>query len=208
MACVVHQCGILILAAGSSSRMGRPKQLLEFESGTLLIHVIKTANNSKLYPIVVVLGANEELIKNSLQEQQLIIVTNENWQEGMASSIVKGITFIKEKYPDTDGIIIAVGDQPHINTTQLHQLVEAQNTSRLPIVACSYAGIIGTPALFHQSVFPELMSLKGDIGAKKIIEKRIQDVVTINFDKGIIDIDTEKEYLDLLRNQKKKNNSQ
>lgn len=199
---VIKHCGILILAAGSSSRMGKPKQLLAFDGTTLLAHVAKIARNSKLHPVVVVLGANEELIKNSLDVSQLIVVTNENWQEGMASSIVKGITFIKEKYPEVDGIIIAVGDQPHINETQLHQLLEAQNKMGLPIAACSYAGVIGTPALFHQTVFPELMTLKGDVGAKKIIEKRIQDVVTINFDKGIIDIDTEKEYQDLLKNQK------
>lgn len=199
---VIKHCGILILAAGSSSRMGKPKQLLAFGGTTLLAHVVKIARNSKLHPVVVVLGANEELIKNCLDVSQLIVVTNENWQEGMASSIVKGITFIKEKYPEVDGIIIAVGDQPHINETQLHQLLETQNKMGLPIAACSYAGVIGTPALFHQTVFPELMTLKGDVGAKKIIEKRIQDVVTINFDKGIIDIDTEKEYQDLLKNQK------
>jgi molybdenum cofactor cytidylyltransferase len=202
MGCVVKQCCILILAAGSSSRMGRPKQLLEFEGSTLLGHVTKMASKSNLGPVVIVLGANEKLIRNSIDLQQLTSVTNENWQEGIASSIVLGISFIKEKYPEVDGVIIAVGDQPHISEDQLHQLLEAQNTTRLPIAACSYTGVIGTPALFHQSVFPELMTLKGDIGAKKIIENRIQDVVTINFDQGIIDIDTEKEYQDLLKKQK------
>lgn len=202
MTCSIKKCGILILAAGASSRMGRPKQLLEFEGETLLTLVAKMAYNSKLSPTVVVLGANEKLIKNSLNIPQLIIVTNENWREGIASSIVKGITFIKEKYPEVDGIIIAVGDQPHISVDQFYQLLEAQNTTSLSIAACSYAGVIGTPALFHQSIFPELMNLKGDVGAKKIIENRIKEVVTINFDQGIIDIDTEKEYQDLLKKQK------
>jgi molybdenum cofactor cytidylyltransferase len=202
MGSVVKQCGILILAAGSSRRMGKPKQLLEFEGSTLLSHITKIACKSQLYPVIVVLGANEELIKNSLDLSQLDIVINENWQEGMASSIVKGINSMKEKYPEVDGVIIAVGDQPYINETQLYQLLEAQNKMGLPIAACSYTGVIGTPALFHQSVFPELAALKGDIGAKKLIEKRIQEVVTINFDKGIIDIDTKKDYEDLLKNQK------
>jgi molybdenum cofactor cytidylyltransferase len=202
MGCVVKQCSILILAAGSSSRMGRPKQLLEFEGSTLLGHITKIASISNLGPIVVVLGANQELIKNSLDLKQFTSVINENWKEGMASSIVMGIGFIKEKYPEVDGVIIAVGDQPHISEDLLNQLLETQNATRLPIAACSYTGVIGTPALFHQSVFPELMTLKGDIGAKKIMENRIQDVVTINFDQGIIDIDTEKEYQDLLKKQK------
>lgn len=202
MGCVIKQCGILILAAGSSSRMGKPKQLLAFEGSTLLAHISKIASKSKLHPIVLVLGANEELIKKSLDLVQLDIVSNENWQEGMASSIVKGIDLMKKKYPEVDGVIIAVGDQPYINETQLYQLIEAQNKTGLPIAACSYEGVIGTPALFHQSIFPELVALKGDIGAKKLIEKKIQEVVTINFDKGIIDIDTEKDYKDLLKNQK------
>ena len=202
MSCVIKHCGILILAAGSSSRMGKPKQLLAFEGSTLLAHISKIACESKLHPIVLVLGANEELIKKSLDLSQLDIVSNENWQEGMASSIVKGVNSIKEKYPEVDGVIIVVGDQPYLNAVQLYQLIAAQNKTGLPIAACSYKGIIGTPALFHQSIFPELVALKGDIGAKKLIEKKIQEVVTINFDKGIIDIDTEKDYEDLLKNQK------
>jgi molybdenum cofactor cytidylyltransferase len=130
---------------------------------------------------------------------QLDIVTNENWETGMASSIVKGICYIKEKYPKVDGVIIVVGDQPYLNETQIHQLINSQNKTGLPIVACSYAGIIGTPALFYKSVFPELLGLNGDVGAKKIIEKRMQDVVTISFDNGVIDIDTEEDYMNLIK---------
>jgi molybdenum cofactor cytidylyltransferase len=95
--------------------------------------------------------------------------------------------------------MIVVGDQPYLNQTQIHQLIDSQNKTGLPIAACSYAGIIGTPALFHESVFPELLGLNGDIGAKKIIEKRMPNVVTISFDNGVIDIDTEEDYLNLIK---------
>jgi molybdenum cofactor cytidylyltransferase len=196
---IVKQCGVLILAAGSSSRMGRPKQLLEFEGVTLLAHVAKVACQSNIHPVILVLGANEDLIRKSLEMPQLDIVTNENWETGMASSIVKGICYIKEKYPKVDGVIIVVGDQPYLNETQIHQLINSQNKTGLPIAACSYAGIIGTPALFYKSVFPELLGLNGDVGAKKIIEKRMQDVVTISFDNGVIDIDTEEDYMNLIK---------
>jgi molybdenum cofactor cytidylyltransferase len=196
---IVKQCSILILAAGSSSRMGRPKQLLEFEGATLLAHVAKVACQSNIHPVILVLGANEDLIRKSLEMPQLDIVTNENWETGMASSIVKGICYIKEKYPKVDGVIIVVGDQPYLNETQIHQLINSQNKTGSPIAACSYAGIIGTPALFYKSVFPELLGLNGDVGAKKIIEKRMQDVVTISFDNGVIDIDTEEDYMNLIK---------
>jgi molybdenum cofactor cytidylyltransferase len=199
MKCVIKQCGLLILAAGSSSRMGKPKQLLEFEGATLLTHVAKVACQSNVYPIILVLGANEDVIRKSLDIPQLDIVTNENWETGMASSIIKGICYIKEKYPKVDGIMIIVGDQPYLDETQIYQLINLQNTSGLPIAACSYAGIIGTPALFHKSVFSELLGLNGDIGAKKIIEKRMPNVVTIPFDKGVIDIDTEEDYMNLIK---------
>jgi molybdenum cofactor cytidylyltransferase len=95
--------------------------------------------------------------------------------------------------------MILVSDQPHLTNNHIVQLIDAQNKSGLPIAACSYAGIMGTPALFHKSIFPELMQLKGDIGAKKIIESRKQDVVTVFFDKGIVDIDTQADYENLLK---------
>ncbi|WP_235890210.1 nucleotidyltransferase family protein [Flavobacterium gawalongense] len=198
----IKQCGIIILAAGSSSRMGKPKQLLEFDGMTLITHVSKIACQSKLYPVIAVLGANVDLIQANLDVPGLDIVINENWKEGMASSLLKGLNSMNEMYPHVDGVIILVGDQPHINNQHIDQLIDSQNKSGLPISACSYAGIMGTPALFHKTVFPELMLLKGDIGAKKIIKKRKQDVATVFFDKGVVDIDTLEDYENLINEKK------
>ena len=193
----IKQCGIIILAAGSSSRMGKPKQLLEFDGMTLLTRVSKMACQSKLYPVIAVLGANADLIQAHLDVPGLDIVLNENWEEGMASSLRKGLFSMNEMHPHVDAVIILVGDQPYINNQHIEQLIDAQDKSGLPISACSYAGIMGTPALFHKTIFPELMLLEGDIGAKKIIEKRKQDVATVHFDKGVIDIDTVEDYENL-----------
>jgi molybdenum cofactor cytidylyltransferase len=198
----IKQCGIIILAAGSSSRMGKPKQLLEFDGMTLLTRVSKMASQSKLYPVIAVLGANADLIQAHLDVSGLDIVLNENWEEGMASSLRKGLQAMNEMYSHVDAVIILVGDQPYISNQHIEQLIDSQKKSGLPISACSYAGIMGTPALFHKTIFPELMLLEGDIGAKKIIEKRKQDVATVFFDKGVIDIDTIDDY-EKLRNEKK-----
>ncbi|WP_291246823.1 nucleotidyltransferase family protein [Flavobacterium sp.] len=198
----IKQCGIIILAAGSSSRMGKPKQLLEFDGMTLLTRVSKMACQSKLYPVIAVLGANADLIQTNLDIPGLDIILNENWAEGMASSIRKGLYSMNEMYPQVDGVIVLVGDQPYINNQHINQLIDSQNKSGLPISACSYAGIMGTPALFYKTVFPELMLLKGDIGAKKIIQKRKQDVATVFFDKGVVDIDTLEDYENLINQNK------
>jgi molybdenum cofactor cytidylyltransferase len=198
----IKQCGIIILAAGSSSRMGKPKQLLEFDGMTLLTRVSKMACQLKLYPVIAVLGANADLIQTNLDITGLDIVLNENWAEGMASSLRKGLYSMNEMYPQVDGVMILVGDQPYINNQQINQLIDSQNKSGLPISACSYEGIMGTPALFHKTVFPELMQLKGDIGAKKIIKKREQDVATVFFDKGVVDIDTLEDYENLINEKK------
>jgi molybdenum cofactor cytidylyltransferase len=199
MSDTIKHCGIVILAAGSSSRLGKPKQLLEFEGSTLLNRVATIACQSKRYPVIVVLGANADLIQENLSISGIDVVINDNWQDGMASSLRTGVLAMGKMYPDVDGIMILVSDQPHLTNNHIVQLIDAQNKSGLPIAACSYAGIMGTPALFHKSIFPELMQLKGDIGAKKIIESRKQDVVTVFFDKGVVDIDTQADYENLLK---------
>lgn len=199
MSDTIKHCGIVILAAGSSSRLGKPKQLLEFEGSTLLNRVATIACQSKRYPVIVVLGANADLIQENLSISGIDVVLNDNWQDGMASSLRTGVLAMGKMYPDVDGIMILVSDQPHLTNNHIVQLIDAQNKSGLPIAACSYAGIMGTPALFHKSIFPELMQLKGDIGAKKIIESRKQDVVTVFFDKGVVDIDTQADYENLLK---------
>ena len=194
----VSYFGIVILAAGSSSRMGKPKQLLAFEGTTLLNRVMSLACQSSDNPVIVVLGANADVIKENLTVSRAEVIVNEGWEEGMASSLRKGLVEMNERYPEVDGVMILVGDQPYLNKQYIQQLLEAQNKSGLPIAACSYKGIIGTPVLFHKSVFPELMALQGDVGAKKIIQNRKQDVVTVLFDKGIVDIDTPDDYDKLL----------
>jgi molybdenum cofactor cytidylyltransferase len=107
-----------------------------------------------------------------------------------------------EFFPQVDGIIILVCDQPYLNQDVINALIEAQRESGLPAAAATYGGKLGTPALFHKSLFSELMSLSGDTGARKILERKRGNVVEVEFEMGVVDIDTQKDYERLLNKDK------
>jgi molybdenum cofactor cytidylyltransferase len=194
----IDQCGIVVLAAGKSSRLGSPKQLLEFGGTKLVVKAVETASHSNLYPVIVVLGAHAEKIKGYLNFPGIAIVENEEWEEGMASSIRCGLTEMDRLYPHVDGIIIMVCDQPLLHPEQILRLIDLQDETGLPVSAASYAGVLGTPALFHKSVFPELMNLNGDTGARKLLNLMKDEVAELPFEGGMLDIDTQEDYQALL----------
>jgi molybdenum cofactor cytidylyltransferase len=198
----IEHCGIIILAAGESKRLGNPKQLLSFGGYTLIARVANTACESGLNPVIAVLGANDDKISATLNIPGLMVVKNNDWKEGMASSIRIGLSSMLELSPQVDGVIVLVCDQPYLNQDLIKALIEAQRNSGLPAAAASYGGKLGTPALFHKSLFTELMSLSGDTGARKILDKMREDVVTIDFEMGIVDIDTQEDYERLLNENK------
>ena len=117
----------------------------------------------------------------------------------MASSLRCGLAAVQKMSADVDGIIFMVCDQPYITKSLLDCLLQAQHETGLPIVASSYEDKLGTPALFHKSFFVELMELKGDTGARKLIKQHEDLVTTVVFPKGIIDIDTRTDYEVLLQ---------
>jgi molybdenum cofactor cytidylyltransferase len=198
----IEQCGIIILAAGESKRLGNPKQLLSFGGNTLLARVAETASASGLYPVIAVLGANAEKIRPTLNIPGIQVVNNNDWKEGMASSIRKGLANMMELFPQVDGVILLVCDQPHLHHGLIRILIEAQRDADLPAAAASYGGNLGTPALFHKHLFSDLMSLSGDKGARKMLERNRENVVEVEFEMGIVDIDTQEDYERLLNNDK------
>lgn len=194
----INHCAVLIIAAGESKRMGSPKQLLELEKETLInriTHIVKQAVN---FPIYIVLGASAESIQVQLPKLDLIIVNNDHWQEGMASSISLGLTTAIAQNVHLDGVLLLVCDQPYITANIISSLLQMQKEKDTPMAAAYYNDIMGTPALFHQSIFDELLSLKGDVGAKKIIQARPKEVAKLHFEKGLLDIDTNEDYQALL----------
>ena len=186
--------GIILLAAGSSSRLGKPKQLIIFEGKSLLQHGLQVAIDTGIGPVVTVLGANADLVSREVENQAVLVAINENWKEGMASSVRKGLQRLLNMAPETNAAIIMVCDQPFVTTKLLIDLVKKYQQTGKPIIASSYDNILGTPALFDKTIFAGLLELKGDTGAKKIIKENPDWVESVNFPLGKIDIDTEADY--------------
>jgi len=194
----MNNTGIVILAAGDASRFGGIKQLLPFNGKTLLEHVIDEALRAGAQPVVVITGAYASKLSSSISDKKVHIVYNENWQDGIASGIVVGVRQVIKLDESIKKIILAVCDQPFVSSKLFEQLDEIQNKSGKPIVASTYANTVGTPALFSIGFFDQLLSLKGDEGAKKILKKHINEIAMVDFPKGEIDIDTQKDYETLL----------
>ena len=194
----MNNTGIIILAAGSASRFGSAKQLLFFNQKSLLQHVINEAITAQINSIIVVTGANAELILQSLQQHSIQVVYNEHWQQGMASSIVAGLSeMLLNK--EINEVIITVCDQPFVTAHLFNQLCKKKTESGKNIVACSYADTVGTPVLFTQKYFDKLLHLQGDEGAKKLLKQYHDEVATVSFPQGIIDIDTREDYEKLIQ---------
>lgn len=197
---ISHTCesfAVIILAAGSSSRLGSPKQLLVYSGKTLLQTCIDNAKQINANPVILVLGANKKLIEDHTDTNGVIVTENGNWKSGIASSITVALSALYNTFPDTDCIILMVCDQPFADSTILNKLLLKQKETGKPIVACKYEGTKGTPALFHRSLFHELAALKGDSGAKVILTKYENESAYISFKAGGIDIDTVEDYKNL-----------
>ncbi len=194
---MINTYGIIILAAGPSGRLGQPKQLLPYQDKTLLQFLIDEATTSTASSIIVVLGANATLIEPVLETSHVQIIINKNWEEGMASSIRCGITALQKIKPSLDAAIIMVGDQPFITASLLNNLMTTLQEINTPIVTCSYDNTTGPPSIFHKDLFPELLQLTGDTGARSIVQKYAEEIVTIAFPSGNIDIDTQEDYANI-----------
>jgi molybdenum cofactor cytidylyltransferase len=190
----INDCGIIILAAGASSRMGNPKQLLQFKKHSLLQHATSVALAANANPVIVVLGNNSDSLLTEISAKKTDIVFNEKWKEGIASSIRYGLYRLQEIYPATNSALLMVCDQPFVTTALLNSLIHTQKETGKSIVASAYDDAIGTPALFHKSLFPQLLSLSGDTGARKIIQQHPEQVAKVSFPQGGIDIDTATDY--------------
>ncbi len=190
----ISNIAIIILAAGQSSRLGSPKQLLTYKGKNLLQHTVDEALETGCSSVLVVLGTDNELLRNELKDKPVIIIENKGWEEGMASSIRCGLETIANTILRPDSIIFMVCDQPYVSSSLLLNLMKKKNETGKHIVASSYNDEAGTPALFHRSFFPALMELKGDKGARKLISYNPEQVATVPFPEGEKDIDTKEDY--------------
>lgn len=189
--------GIIILAAGASSRLGEPKQNLVYKGRSLLQNSIDAALGSACRPVIVVLGANEKLIRPNIQTHDIQIFCNLGWQEGMSSSIRFGVQNLLQLNPHIKQVILMVCDQPFVNSGLLNMLIAKQAETGKSIIASSYNEILGTPVLFSRALFIELQKLEGQQGAKKLFSKYKNLLTTISFPSGGTDIDTIEDYQSL-----------
>lgn len=185
---------ILLLAAGGSSRMGQPKQLLPWGNQTLIGHQIQTLLETG-QPVNVVIGSDSDLIIPVIEKFPVNIVINANWESGMGSSISLGITQIQQKFPNANGVLITILDQPLITSAYLEKIRTAFRTfSRQIIVSKSASGWTGVPVLFDKCYFEELSGLKNDEGAKKIIQRHPENVTHVEAGELLDDMDTPEAY--------------
>jgi len=182
---------VIILAAGASSRMGTPKQLLKWKNTTLLGHALKTTKGINQSKIVVVLGANFELIKAKVNLDNCEILKNENWEEGLGKSIATGVSHVLRNDLNIDAVLVMLADQPLIDGAYLNTMIIAYREGAFQIVATSYKnGKQGVPVLFDKAYFQELSQLNDDKGAKAILRKHAANVIVVNATHDVSDIDT------------------
>lgn len=180
----------IILAAGASRRLGQPKQLLEFRGETLLERALRMAKESGAAPVLAVLGARFASICATIPFNDAIPVLNDQWEQGISSSIRAGLREVDVRAPQASGALIMSCDQPRLTSMHLRELVDTFVAQTTPsIVASSYSGVQGVPAIFPRAAFPDLCALRGDKGARSLLVRPPCPVIVLPFEGGELDID-------------------
>jgi molybdenum cofactor cytidylyltransferase len=215
--------GAIILAAGQSSRLGGPKQLVHFRGRSLVRRIVDVAGAAGCEPILVVTSSDAtaetsmltphlnpvpfergeertrsrtliDLIVRELKKTSATLVKNENWHRGIGTSIRRGVQRLIDNASNLEAIVVLVCDQPFVDARTIKGLIELREKTNKPIVASAYAGTLGVPALFDRSCFGELLALSDDTGAKSIILRDRERVAEFSLPEGAIDIDTVVDY--------------
>ncbi len=183
----------ILLGAGESKRMGIDKLALSWGRETILERCFKTLLRSEVVELVVVLSGRNKGVKNLFQGQKARIVMNPHPRKGMSSSIRKGLRAIS---PRSEGILIALGDQPFLNTRTINDLIHVFDREKGGIIIPAFQGKTGHPVIFHKAYKKELMNLEGDVGGRSIIERHREDVRVVRVRSiGVVkDVDTWQDY--------------
>ncbi len=195
----METCGLILLAAGSSSRLKQAKQSLPWKDSTLLQHSLQVALAARVDPVILVAGPQTGLVLPA--HERLQVVFNHEAREGIASSIRLGLSVLRQRETAPGSVIFMVCDQPFVTPDLLNTLIAAAAAGEVQVATCSYRDTAGTPVLFKKELFDELASLNGDEGAKKLILQHPGPVAYVPFPNGYIDIDTMEDYTALLNSQ-------
>ena len=194
---MMPKTAILILAAGESKRMGEPKQLLPYNNSTLLLHSIEQANSIKYSDVFIVIGAHFADIFKSIRGQKVTILKNNNWEDGMGSSLSKGIELIKKKN-NYDRVLVTLADTPLVTKEHYEELISLSDTTGKRIILTNYEEVAGVPAIFDKSLFNELSLLSDNEGAKPVVKKYNKEVLKMTSKTPFFDVDTKEAYQKLL----------
>jgi molybdenum cofactor cytidylyltransferase len=180
----------LVLAAGGSTRLGRPKQLLPYGSATLLDHVLQTARASAFDQLLCVVGGGAEDVLSGVDFSGVEVVENPDFGEGCSSSIAAALRAVD---PRSEVLVLMLGDQPGISAAAVTSLVAGLGDA--PLAACAYSDGRGHPLAFARSMFSELAALHGDRGVWKLLDRHVDVVVDVPVDGPVpLDVDTWEDY--------------
>jgi molybdenum cofactor cytidylyltransferase len=199
---IAMQTAAIILAAGSSSRMGedRHKLLLPLGDRPVVAHVLAAALASQARPIVLVLGHRATEVKQHLEayltDPAIILVENVAYRQGMSTSLRAGLIRLEQGQPAIDSAIMLLGDQPLLSAAIIDTLIEARKTTRAAIIAPQYHGKRGNPVLFAARLFPELLQVTGDEGGRQVVLEHRREVASVELGSELpnYDVDTWEAY--------------
>ena len=186
----MEKIAAIILAAGPSVRLGRPKQLVEVDGQSLIERALDAAKGAGCKPVLVVTGANHRQVVPRIRKSGAEIVTNMDWKKGLGSSIRAGIERLRQRHPKTSAVLLTVCDQPLLRARHLRRLVNLRCETGQPIVCSRYAETVGVPAIFGREFFDELMQL-GEQGAKRLLLSHSDQSAEISLPEAELDIDGE-----------------
>lgn len=183
----------ILLAAGESKRMGKPKQLMPLGKSTLLEQAIDNLLNSSVDETIVVLGHKAREISQAIAKKRVRIALNPDYKQGMSTSIIAGLKQVDRR---SRAVMLALADQPLVESGTINQLIEAFNKNDKGIAIPTHRGRRGNPVIFDLKYKPELLKLEGDIGGRVIIQNHPDDVLEVPVDSPsvISDIDTKEDY--------------
>ncbi len=179
----------VLLAAGGSQRLGRPKQLLDWNGEPLVRRAARTALDAGVDELIVVLGAHRSEVADALEGLDLRVVENAAWPEGLGSSIACGMEAVSG-----DAVLLLLADQPGVDSALLRRMIEGARSGHRR-VACAYDGVLGVPALFADpSDLAVLRGLSGNRGARALLAATPQSVLAIPAPEACVDIDDEADW--------------
>ena len=182
--------GAILLAGGASRGLGHPKQLVVHKGRTLIRLAAERLAASECDPVIVVLGAVVDQCRQELEDLPVTVCVNADWDVGISSSIRAGLRCLIDQTSEPAGVLISLCDQPYVTTEDYNALVDEFTHTGAPITAASYNNLAGVPAVFARELFPELLRLQGDEGARHLVRHNLFRTSTVDITGAGFDVDT------------------